>query len=283
MTPGRTLLAVFAHPDDETFLAGSIIAKYAHEGVRVELIVATPPLGPEPTLECAAKRLGISRVHYLGYAHSGMPRRRSSRDDHQAPLLDRVLTRAPLEAIAGQIRQIMAEVRPQAVLIDSPYGAYGHPDHIVVHRAAVLAFNGALIAPSSQGISHPADAADLSGDAASQIRLYALAFPLPLVRMNLRLLRFRGVPVAHMGPNEDIDLYAAVRSAVGKTGLVSTARYVRYRRLAAECYEDEIRAAPLPLKLLERSPLWVQRLIFSRQAVTRLIPPPLGFERELFP
>jgi hypothetical protein len=267
MTTARTLLAVFAHPDDETFLAGPIIAKYAHEGARVELVVATPNVSPVPALECAAKQLGISRVHYLGYAHSGMPGGKASPDEHGRLVSDErgLLVAAPLDAIAGQIQQILADVKPQVVLTDSPYGAYGHPDHVVVHRAAVRAFRDAFGAV----------------DRTSQPRLYALAFPMPLVRLNLRLLKMRGVPVAGLGPRGDIDLQGAVRSAIGKTGLVAVARYVRYRRLAAGCYEEEIRAAPLPLKLLERSPLWIQRLIFSRQAITRLEPPPEGFERNL--
>ena len=145
----------------------------------------------------------------------------------------------------------MQQVQPDVVVTDSAYGAYGHPDHIVMHRACVEAFQ-----------RYKKEGA----------RLYCLAYPLPLVRLNLRLMGMR-LPVHALGPRGDIDLAAIVKSAPRKTALVNTSRYVRYRRAAAACYAEEIPLAPLPLKLLERSPLWVQRLLFWRTALTRLWPP----------
>ncbi|MBI4305520.1 MAG: hypothetical protein HY678_04295, partial [Chloroflexi bacterium] len=74
-----------------------------------------------------------------------------------------------------------------------------------------------------------------------------------------------------------------VQNTRGKTALIGVRRHVALRREAARCYEAEIKAAPPPLKLLERSPLWIQKLVFSRIALTRLVPAPVGFERDLFP
>ena len=266
-----TLLAVFAHPDDETFLAGPLLARCAlqpkgaaHEGVHVELVCATPaePAAHDTSdwdyrhrqaLLCAANALGIAQVHFLGYDGSPM-----------TPVADpspRMLAAAPLSEIANAVGKVMANVQPDVVLTDSAYGAYGHPEHIVMHRACTMAFQ-----------KHKKEGA----------KLYCLAYPLPLVRLNLRLMGKR-LPVHTLGPRGDIDLAAIVKSAPRKTALVNTNRYVRYRRAAAQCYEEDIRLAPLPLKLLERSPLWVQRLLFWRTALTRLYPPPGEMQRDIAP
>src|SRR5205823_14756782 len=80
----RTLLAVHAHPDDETIATGGTLARYAAEGVRTVVVTCTTgDLGEGPAadmgalrqreLEGAANVLGVSRLAALGYADSGMP------------------------------------------------------------------------------------------------------------------------------------------------------------------------------------------------------------------
>jgi LmbE family N-acetylglucosaminyl deacetylase len=264
----RKLLGVFAHPDDETFLGAPLLARCAQQGLRVEVVCATPA---EPAVSdtsdwdyrhrqallCAAQKLGVQGVHFLGY--HGSPMRPTADPDPKQ------LAAAPLREVAEALGAVMEEVQPDVIVTDSSYGAYGHPDHIVMHRAAVAAFQ-----------AHKKEGA----------RLYCLAYPLVLVRLNLRLMQLWGVPVRGVGPLGDIDLAAMVRAAPKKTALVNTSRYVAFRRAAARCYAEEIALAPLPLKLLEGSPLWAQRLAFWRCALTRLYPPakrgePL--ERDLFP
>jgi LmbE family N-acetylglucosaminyl deacetylase len=202
--PPRKLLAIFAHPDDETFLAGPILAKYAHEGVHVELVVAAPG-ERRLALECAAKILGIARVHVLNFSGSSM---RQSDDDRRTGrnhlvLDDLLLATANLQRIASEIARVIEASRPDVVLVDSPYGAYGHPDHIVIHRAAAAAFRQA---------------------AAPTARLYALAFPMWLVRLNLGLLGLSGIPVSRLGPDRAIDLRQVVVESRARTGLVNVAR-----------------------------------------------------------
>ena len=87
--PPRSLLAVFAHPDDETFGGGGLLAKYAAEGVRVSPVCATrgevgeisdPALATrenlgevrEGELRAACRVLGIEEPIILGYRDSGM-------------------------------------------------------------------------------------------------------------------------------------------------------------------------------------------------------------------
>src|SRR5688572_14134126 len=89
----RCLLALHAHPDDESSKGAGTMARYADEGVRVVLVCATDgaegeilnPRMDQPgildrmvelrkaELETACDILGVSAVHHLGYRDSGMP------------------------------------------------------------------------------------------------------------------------------------------------------------------------------------------------------------------
>ena len=139
------LMAVLAHPDDESLGVGGTLAKYASEGVEVSLVTATPgdagryrgfrpddPRHPgqsalanirETELRAAASALGVREVSLLGY-----------HDQH----LDRANAREVIAAIVQHIRR----VQPQVVVTFGPDGAYGHPDHIAISQfttAAVVA------------------------------------------------------------------------------------------------------------------------------------------------
>jgi LmbE family N-acetylglucosaminyl deacetylase len=127
------LLAIFAHPDDESLGAGSTLAQYAAEGVEVHLICATKgergwtgsekdnpglqKLGNlrEKELHAAAQALGITQVYFLDYVDG---------DLDLAPEMEAI------DKIAGLIR----EIRPHVVLSFGPDGIYGHPDHIAISQ-----------------------------------------------------------------------------------------------------------------------------------------------------
>ena len=149
----RTLLAVLAHPDDESFGIGGTLARYAAEGVRVALACATmgeageindPSLGTqeqlaeirERELRCACDVLGVSELHLLGYRDSGM----AGSPDNDDP---RSLVQAEPTEVVGKIVRVMRQVRPQVVVTFEEGGGYGHPDHIAVHRHTVAAFHAA--------------------------------------------------------------------------------------------------------------------------------------------
>lgn len=238
----RTLLAVFAHPDDETFLAGPVLAYHSARGVVVDLCCATPeiPRGSESSaahrrasLACAAAVLGIRHVRHLDYSEAE-------------------LGRLAVGDLAAGVRKVIVDAAPDVVLTDAAYGSYGHPHHVLVHRAAVAAV---------QSIARD-----------QQPRLYALAFPLPLVRLNERI-RLLGVRTRALGGRPDLDLQAILRQDHPTTARVKVRPFVATRRRAAACYAEEIAAAPLPLKLLERAPLWVQQIFFGQARLTRLHPP----------
>lgn len=130
----RTLLLIFAHPDDETFLTGGTACRYSAEGTRVVLVTATrgesgkagdPPVCDaaelpavrEAELRRAAALLGIADVHLLGYR-------------------DRELSSAPADEVRGQIVGLVRRYRPAVVVTFDPNGANLHPDHIAISRFA---------------------------------------------------------------------------------------------------------------------------------------------------
>ena len=152
-TTRRTLLAVFAHPDDESFGIGGTLARYAAEGVHVVLACATmgeagkihdPSLGTREQLaeirgrelRCACDVLGISKLHLLGYRDSGM----AGSQDNNDP---RSLVQANPAEVVGKIVRVIRQARPQVVVTFEEGGGYGHPDHIAIHRHTVAAFQAA--------------------------------------------------------------------------------------------------------------------------------------------
>jgi LmbE family N-acetylglucosaminyl deacetylase len=149
----RSMLVVFAHPDDEAFGTGGTLAKYASTGVRTTLICATrgevgeisdPELATPDTLSsvreqellCSAETLGIEEVIFLGYRDSGM----IGTPDNEHP---DAFMQADEEEVIARLVGIVRRVKPQIVLTFEPNGGYGHPDHIAIHNHTVSAFHKA--------------------------------------------------------------------------------------------------------------------------------------------
>ena len=149
----RSLLAVLAHPDDETFGCGGVLAKYAAEGVDVALICATRgevgEIGGSSTatrenlaevregeLRAACDALGVSQLFMLDYRDSGM----AGSPENEHPL---ALCQAVQVELVGKVVEIIRKTRPQVVVTFDPRGGYGHPDHIKIHHAAREAFSSA--------------------------------------------------------------------------------------------------------------------------------------------
>jgi LmbE family N-acetylglucosaminyl deacetylase len=148
MTP--SILAVFAHPDDESVCSGTL-AMAVDRGWQVVLAVATrgeageiadPSLATPDTLgkvreielKAACEVLGIEEVHYLDYCDSGM----AGTQENDLPSS---LFRADPWQVTGQITGLIRELRPQIVITFEPKGIYGHPDHIIISRCTTQAFN----------------------------------------------------------------------------------------------------------------------------------------------
>lgn len=129
----RTLVAIFAHPDDER-IAGPILARYAREGVRVYLVIATDgrkgaaahariPLGDSLAVirageaRCAAGELGIQPPILLAHADAGLA------------------SFAALDSLRSDLRRVFSELKPDALITFGPEGGTGHPDHRLVGDA----------------------------------------------------------------------------------------------------------------------------------------------------
>jgi LmbE family N-acetylglucosaminyl deacetylase len=135
-----TILGVWAHPDDEAYLSGGLMALARDAGSRVVCVTATrgelgtpdpatwPPhrLATERTGELARSLeiLGVNEHHWLGY-----------RDGDCA--------RVSVSDAVGQLRALIAEVRPDTVLTFGPDGITGHPDHQTVSAWTTKAFDRA--------------------------------------------------------------------------------------------------------------------------------------------
>lgn len=148
-TPRPTLLAVFAHPDDEAFSVGGTLTHYARLGVNVILACATrgeagkitvpgmtvDDLGAqrEQELREACRALEIPDPVFLDYHDSG----RYERTRHDDPKA--MMNVNPLD-VEVRLRELIARVQPQVLLTFDPHGGYGHVDHLQIHRATSAAF-----------------------------------------------------------------------------------------------------------------------------------------------
>ncbi len=204
----RVLLAVLAHPDDESFGMGGTLALYASRGVDVHLVCATrgevgaadeehmkgfKSIGEmrEAELRCAAGILGLKSIHFLDYRDSGMP---GSPDNNHPDAQVQHPVSEVAEKVVGHIRAL----NPEVVLTFDPIGGYHHPDHVHIHQATVMAFEHA---------SDPDFAPD-TGEPYSPGALYFHTMPHGFLKVAVFLLRLFGRNPRKFGRNGDIDLTA---------------------------------------------------------------------------
>ncbi|MGW2747826.1 PIG-L family deacetylase [Streptomyces sp. NPDC001450] len=135
--PVPSLLAVFAHPDDESLFAGGVLARHAAAGARVGVVTATWAAGTVRAAELAdaLRILGAGTPRMLGYADARVPQ--------SAPGSARFCD-APLDEAVGRLVTHIRDFRPEIVVTHDAYGGLtGHPDHVHTHRVAVLAAQAA--------------------------------------------------------------------------------------------------------------------------------------------
>jgi LmbE family N-acetylglucosaminyl deacetylase len=169
----RRLLAVLAHPDDESLGMGGTLAKYASEGVETFLLTATRGEGgrfrghPVGSAEHpGAEELGRIREAELRAAAAALGLREVALLEYRDQELDRA---GPREAI-GRIVSHLRRIRPDVVITFGADGAYGHPDHIAISQlttAALVASADPEFQPSGEPVSTPH----------AVTKLYYLAWP----------------------------------------------------------------------------------------------------------
>jgi LmbE family N-acetylglucosaminyl deacetylase len=147
------LLAIFAHPDDETFGVGGTMAIAIERGLPVTMVCATrgevgqispgtdatpETLGAhrEQELRDAMHMLGVDDVRFLDFRDSGM--RGTPENEHPGNLMN-----ATPERVIGPLVDIIRERRPDVIVTWDASGGYGHPDHIAIHEHATAAYRAA--------------------------------------------------------------------------------------------------------------------------------------------
>jgi LmbE family N-acetylglucosaminyl deacetylase len=257
------LLAVFAHPDDETLGVGGLLAKYAAEGARVQLVTATrgqlgwpwedrPYPGAEvlgrlreAELMAAAHELGIQEVHLLDY-------------------LDGSLHLADQVQAARQVAARIRAFRPQVVVTFDPHGVYGHPDHIAICQITSAAVVMAASPPEQGG--NPPHAVS---------KMYYLAEPQALfdryqaifgeITMEIDGVRREGKPWEAWAITTRIDCtehWSAIWRAVA-------------------CHQTQLPGLQgmLDLPLPEKQSLWAEQTLYR---VFSRVPVSMGIERDIF-
>lgn len=272
---GLTLLAVLAHPDDESFGMGGTLALYARRGVAVHLICATrgevgevPPgmlegfqsIGDlrEHELRCAASQLGLTEVHFLGYRDSGMAG--SPQNTHPG-----ALAATPVDEVAARVTRLVRQIRPQVVITFDPNGGYHHPDHVAIHRATVRAFSAA------------GDLAAFPGDepAFSPQKLYYHTFPHRWIRLAVRLMPIFGKDPRRFGKNGDIDLITIAEEEFPVHARINYRSVVDSKQAASACHASQG-------SLASASPLmrWTSRLAGTTDNFMRAYPSASPGEKE---
>ncbi|MFB7467691.1 PIG-L family deacetylase [Streptomyces sp. NPDC056224] len=134
--PAPSVLAVYAHPDDESLVAGGILAKHAAAGARTAVVTATwaPDSHRAAELADAVEILGAGKPRMLGYADLRIPGSASG----QPRFCD-----VPLEESVERVVSHIRDFRPDIIVTHDAYGSSGHPDHKHTHRVALLAAHAA--------------------------------------------------------------------------------------------------------------------------------------------
>lgn len=154
---GLRLMAIHAHPDDESSKGAATMAKYAAEGNRVLVVTCTdgrrgdvlnPAMDRPGVLDNildvrreemarAAAALGVEHV-WLGYEDSGLPE-----GDPLPPLPEGSFAVQDPEDVAVKIVEQIREFRPHVIITYDENGGYPHPDHLMVHAVSMIAWERA--------------------------------------------------------------------------------------------------------------------------------------------
>lgn len=151
------LMAVHAHPDDESSKGAATMAKYAAEGHRVLVVSLTggergdilnkamdlPEVQGRiheirrDEMARAAEILGVEHA-WLGFIDSGLPE-----GDPLPPLPEDAFALVPLEEPVGKLVALIREFKPHVMTTYDENGGYPHPDHIRCHEVSVAAYEAA--------------------------------------------------------------------------------------------------------------------------------------------
>jgi len=141
----KTILAISAHPDDESLFGGGTLAMFAEQGHKVYILETTrgeggevgePPLTTQKDLGAyreqearkAAQALGVRDIFFLPYIDPYMEINGTARP------ID-----IPPQEFAQAIGDYLKRIQPDLVITHGSNGEYGHPQHIYTHRVTRMA------------------------------------------------------------------------------------------------------------------------------------------------
>lgn len=234
-------MIVHAHPDDEVFSTGGILAKYAASGDRPVLVYCTrgeegEMHDPDRTVEEAMSRLGeirteevrqatgilgVNDLYFLGYRDSGMAgTEANARPDN--------FHNAPLDEAVERLLSVIRETQPQVLVTYDESGGYGHPDHIKANLVTVEAFRRAQGQPwAPQKLYYSARSREGFRRYVEGIKEYGLE--IPWVRGDMNWDEY-GTPDADITAHIDIAAYAPLKKralAVHRTQIKADSWYLK--------------------------------------------------------
>jgi LmbE family N-acetylglucosaminyl deacetylase len=252
----RRLMAVLAHPDDESLGVGGTLAKYTAEGADVFLLTATrgemgryrghrrderEHPGPdalarirEQELRAAASVLGVKEVSLLGY------------DDQRVDRVD------PGQAIAG-IAAHIRRLRPEVVVTFGPDGAYGHPDHIAISQFTTAA----IVAAADATYGH--DGAARAPRPHPVSKLYYLAWP------ESTWAAYQAAVGTLLSAVDGVDRQARPWPDWAITTVIDTREFWSTAWRAVACHDSQVTA----YKRLNELPPEHHQMLWSRQSFYR--------------
>lgn len=152
------LMAVHAHPDDESSKGAATMAKYVADGVEVLVVSCTdgergdvlnPALKNDPEIlrnlpevrrremAQAQRILGVQHT-WLGFVDSGLPE-----GDPLPPLPEGCFALEPIEVTTEALVRVIRDFKPHVMTTYDEHGGYPHPDHIMCHTVSMSAFAAA--------------------------------------------------------------------------------------------------------------------------------------------
>ena len=270
----KRVLISYAHPDDESFGNGGLIAKYVAEGADVYLICATDgDVGTIPEemqgqydsvrelrlseLDCANEILKFKKMFLFHYRDSGMMGSETSQDERS---LWATWNREP-ESVTKRVVEVIREIRPQVIITFNKYGGYGHPDHIAIQRATTEAFT---LAADENYLT--------DGQQAYQAqKLYYSSIPSAFLKFALFIMKLRRQDTKHMGRNKDIDFDAILDHVEPTHTKVNIEDYLDQWDAASACHKSQGGGGG---GFFGRFPKWLQRRLRGKQGFTRVYPRP---------